>query len=152
MGLKFDDTDFAIIDLIKRDGRMSNREIARQLEISEGTVRTRLKRLHETRALRIGVVTDPRAVGLTTNAYIGIGTEPGTARQVASTINAMEEFALASMTLGRFDVFGFAVVKDRAALLDLVSNRLRAIPGIRTVETIEAQMIYKHDVNWALLK
>ncbi len=40
-----DEKDWAIIDMLKANSRMSNSEIARKINVSEGTVRKRIERL-----------------------------------------------------------------------------------------------------------
>ena len=43
--IDLDDTDQAIIDLLRQDGRMPYRAIARALDIAENTVRARVRRM-----------------------------------------------------------------------------------------------------------
>ena len=62
--MSFDPLDAAILDLLRQNGRMSNREIGRALDISEGTVRQRLKKLEDRKAMRLGVVIDIEAAGM----------------------------------------------------------------------------------------
>ncbi len=40
---KLDEADLAIVERLSRDARVSNREIAEQLGVTEGTVRARVK-------------------------------------------------------------------------------------------------------------
>ena len=40
-----DSTDLKIINILSEDGRISNAHIARELELSEGTIRRRIKNL-----------------------------------------------------------------------------------------------------------
>ena len=42
-----DELDRKIVGILQQDGRASNAKIARQLGVSEGTIRRRLKRLIE---------------------------------------------------------------------------------------------------------
>ena len=53
-----DDTDQAIIALLREDGRMPYRAIARQLDIAENTVRGRVRRMEESDTLRLVAVTE----------------------------------------------------------------------------------------------
>jgi Lrp/AsnC family transcriptional regulator, regulator for asnA, asnC and gidA len=51
--MKPDTLDRKIIRMQNKDGRCSSLEIARQLDVSEGTVRNRLKKMSDAGLLRI---------------------------------------------------------------------------------------------------
>lgn len=57
--IPLDDVDEAILRELQVDGRRAYREIARTVGVSEGTVRTRVKRLREAGLLRILAFVDP---------------------------------------------------------------------------------------------
>ena len=69
--MKPDKLDWQIIELLRKDGRMSNSEIARQLKIAEGTVRTRVKRLCKAGVFRVVGQINPEF--LTDHQLITIG-------------------------------------------------------------------------------
>ena len=50
---QLDDVDLRILEKLSRDARMSNREIADSLELAEGTVRGRIKRLQADNVIKI---------------------------------------------------------------------------------------------------
>ena len=52
MQTPFDELDQKIIDRLFVDARSSNREIAREFGLTEGSIRARLKRLLEAKAIR----------------------------------------------------------------------------------------------------
>ena len=56
---KIDKIDCRMIELLQKDGRISNTEIAKQIGISEGTVRTRLNRLIKEEYIQIVAVSNP---------------------------------------------------------------------------------------------
>src|SRR5210317_1220374 len=60
---KLDRVDCQLIRLLQEDGRMSNSAIAQELDISEFTVRRRLKRLLDTGTIRIVAVANPIDLG-----------------------------------------------------------------------------------------
>ncbi len=62
--------------ILREDGRLSNREVARRLDVSEGTVRQRLKKLQDAGAIRIGVVTDANRVGFAVSAWVRVSVAP----------------------------------------------------------------------------
>jgi len=139
-----DETDRAILDLLLRDGRMSNREIGRELGIAEGTVRQRLKKLETAKAARLRLLTDPFKLGLTANAYVRIKTAPMQARRVATELAAYPEVPFVGLTLGRFDLVAFVSTETREQLADLIDRRIAALPGVRETDVREVVGYSKH--------
>ena len=67
-----DELDRKIIGILQLDGRASNAKIARQLGVSEGTIRRRLKRLIEDEAIQVVALPEPSKLGYNTEAIVGI--------------------------------------------------------------------------------
>ena len=78
-----DELDRRIIHILQEDGRASNARIARDVGVSEGTVRRRLKRLIQEGVIRVAAFPDPEALGYTTEALIGIQVDPDKVDAVA---------------------------------------------------------------------
>ena len=149
--IDLDDIDRQMIDLLRQDARQSNRELGRRLGVSEGTIRTRLKRLTAQKALQIGMIVDPRVDGLTAPAYIGLRVEPSRISAVAKALDATGLFAFLSTGVGEYDVWGFALAKDREALLDLTNRKIPALKGVRSIDVKEPIRIYNHNYNWTMI-
>ena len=54
---QLDDLDRKIVELLARDARVSNRQIAVRLGVTEGTIRGRIKRLEKDKCIRLTAVT-----------------------------------------------------------------------------------------------
>ena len=139
-----DDLDWKIVDVLRVDGRLSNREIGRRLGVSEGTVRGRLKRLRERKIVRLTAVTDVRALGKSVWGYIGLEVDRDKLYEVAAALGEIEELLFVAVTLGLHDVIAFVVADSREQLLEIVAERIRGIPGVRRTETAEALEVVKH--------
>ena len=63
MKQKIDDLDVKIIELLKRDGRMPNTDIAKKLNISEATIRKRLRKLIANEIIQIVAVVNHDKLG-----------------------------------------------------------------------------------------
>ena len=71
--IELDATDDAIIALLRADGRMPYRAIARELKLTESTVRARVKRLEESGIINgHACLLNQSMLGLKITAYIGI--------------------------------------------------------------------------------
>ncbi len=52
------DMDGQILQLLERDARVSNSEVARALRVSEAFVRSRIKKLVESGTINLGLIVD----------------------------------------------------------------------------------------------
>jgi Lrp/AsnC family transcriptional regulator for asnA, asnC and gidA len=142
--MTLDATDHAILTVLGKNGRMSNREVARAVGISEGTVRERLKKLEAGKAMRLGVVMDVTAAGLTTMAYVRIKAKPDRIRAIAEEIAAMSDCRFAGLSLGNFDIIALFVAASRTALAGLIDNRIAKIAGVIAIDVREPIASVKH--------
>jgi DNA-binding Lrp family transcriptional regulator len=133
-----DAVDRALVDELLADGRRSNREIARRLEISEATIRSRLRRMEDAGILRIRGQVDAERAGLVAAwAVVLVTTTGGTTSAVADRLAALPEVATVSLTTGRQDLILFLTAPTRGRLVQLVTGRIRELPGVRSTETSE---------------
>ena len=68
--------DKKIVSMLGLDGRLSNAQMARELDVSEGTIRRRVKNLLETKTISIVAASDPKKLGFLSEALIGVQCEP----------------------------------------------------------------------------
>jgi Lrp/AsnC family transcriptional regulator for asnA, asnC and gidA len=106
-----------------------------------------VQRLLEAGVMQVVAVTDPLQLGYRRMAMIGVTAE-GDLTALADKISAIAEVAYVVVTAGSFDLLVEAVVEDDARLLDLVNDRLRALPGVRTTETFIYLRIQKQTYAW----
>lgn len=142
-----DDASKAIIEHLQADGRQSYVTIARSVGLSEAAVRQRVQRLIDSGVMQIVAVTDPLQVGFRRQAMIGIRTS-GDLSTPADALAAMPEVAYVVTTAGSFDILAEVVCEDDDELLDLVSSRVRALPGIMSTETFVYLRLNKQHYNW----
>ena len=146
-----DELDQRLISAFQANGRVSNREVARQLGVSEATVRTRLRRLEETGVVRIRAVGDADSQGLAAYAMVGITVAAGQVEAVMEKLLDCPEISVASTTIGRHDIIIGAALPDQQALADFILRRINRIPGVTRSVTFPAVSVVKHDFNWVRL-
>lgn len=143
--VKLDQTDEAILDLLTGDGRMSNRKIGSLLDISEGTVRLRVKRMLENKAAKIGLVTDVAAIGIPASAVLMINTEPGKARAVAQQLAQLKSCGFVGLCFGRFELTALVSASTRVQLAHLIDREVTPIAGVRSV-------VAREPVGWSKVR
>ncbi|MEH6636480.1 MAG: Lrp/AsnC family transcriptional regulator [Halioglobus sp.] len=146
--IELDATDEAIIALLRADGRLAYRAIARELGITENTVRARVRRLEESDTMRVVAVTDIEAAGFGMLLAIGVQVENRSPEQVAREMAAMPEVFSVNVVVGTHDVEILVVAEDQGALNDLLNNRLAGVPGVRRLTPALAVDVLKNQPDW----
>lgn len=143
-----DEMDLAIIALLQRNARRSNRQIAAELGVSEGTVRIRIKRMLADRVFRIQAVSDIVVSGVGAHAYIMVAAGPGKVDDVAKALAKRDDVAQITRVLDQFDLVAVLHSTDRPTLIDSIMNEIALLPGVRRVETLDGVASLKHSYAW----
>ena len=137
----------AIIEQLQEDGRRAYATIGRAVGLSEAAVRQRVQRLLDVGVMQIVAVTDPIQVGFARQAMIGIRTD-GALEPVADAMAQIPEVDYVVITAGSFDLLVEVVCEDDDHLLDLVSRRIRGVPGVLETESFVYLKLHKQLYNW----
>ena len=144
---RLDDISKSIIEVLQVDGRASYATIAKQVGLSEAAIRQRVQRLLDAGIMQIVAVTDPIQVGFRRQAMIGIRVS-GYMTAVGDALTEMPEVDYVVTTAGSFDLLAEIVCEDDEQLLDLLSTRIRVLPGVRSTETFVYLKLNKQHYNW----
>ena len=145
-----DTTDREILRILQKDGRTSNSAIARQLGITETTVRKRIAAMLDRDLMEIVAVPTPRLAGYNISAIIGLSVSLPHLREVSGKLVEAPEVRYCGLSTGRFDVMIEAFFYDREHLLRFTTDVLGALPGITAVETSLILKIEKFSYEWEL--
>lgn len=140
-----DDLDRDIIKLLSEDARLSNRRIANELGFTEGTIRTRVRRLESENLIRFTAVTSMDHLDKPRLAFIGIHSEQDKIKEVAESVRAMPDITSVIILLGRFDILAVGLFDGLENVYEAASNRILALPGVRLVETSLVVDVVKYD-------
>ena len=130
-----DELDGKIVQLLQRDGRASNARLAREVGVSEGTVRRRLKRLVEDDVIDVIAVPNMEKMGYGTAALIGLQTDPGHVDKVADALVRLAETHYVAITSGAYDIFAWVAVESTGKLGTFLRSKVGVIPGVSRTET-----------------
>ncbi len=145
--LATDRVDDRIIELLSGDGRLSNREVARRLNVSEGTVRQRLKKLEDAGAIRIGAVVDPRKMGLTVTATVRISVEPSRLEGALEAFCRLPEVQYVASITGEFNIFVIVLAASVAELQSLVNAQIERFTGVHRVDVHLVVATRRHEYH-----
>jgi Lrp/AsnC family transcriptional regulator, regulator for asnA, asnC and gidA len=130
-----DELDAKIIAILQTDGRMSNTDIAKSVDVSEATIRGRIKRLIDDEIIQIVAVSNPFKLGFEITGDLYIRVDMTKMENVINSLSKFKELWYIVTTTGRSNLNAEFIVKDLEELHDLVYNRISHIDGVEEVET-----------------
>jgi|JI9StandDraft_2_1071091.scaffolds.fasta_scaffold126571_3 Lrp/AsnC family transcriptional regulator for asnA, asnC and gidA len=142
-----DAIDELIIAELQQDGRRPYTQLAKTVGLSEAAIRQRVQRLLDAGVMQIVAVTDPMRLGYHRAAMVGIKVD-GDIRKVAEKLSKFDEVVYVVLTAGTVDLLAEVVVSNDAALLELLNDRIRQIPGVQSTETSIYLNLYKQTYQW----
>ena len=144
-----DDVSKAIIDQLQQDGRRSYAAIGKVVGLSEAAVRQRVQRLIDAGVMQVVAVTDPLELGFARQAMVGIRVQ-GSLDSVADALAELDEVDYVVITAGQYDLLAELVCESDDHLLDLISAKIRAIPGVMSTETFMYLRLRKQTYSWGV--
>jgi Lrp/AsnC family transcriptional regulator, regulator for asnA, asnC and gidA len=138
-----DDLDRAIVAALEEDGRRPYRDVARQLSVSEATIRTRVRNMEEAGVLRIVAFANPLRVRNALIAVMLMRVEAAHHDEVIANLTGRAEVSYVSTMLGRADICAQVVVRDQNELAKFVRREIRTLPGVISVETYLETEVHK---------
>ncbi|MFT6955924.1 MAG: DNA-binding Lrp family transcriptional regulator [Halieaceae bacterium] len=143
-----DEIDKGVIRLLRSDGRMPYRAIARELAITESTVRARVRRLEESNTMRVVAVTDIEAAGYGMLLAVGVQVEGRSPEEVAKDLAAVPEVFSVNVATGAQDIEILVVAEDPPALNTLLANTLARVAGVKRLTPALAVNVLKNQPDW----
>ncbi|MHB9879385.1 Lrp/AsnC family transcriptional regulator [Pacificimonas sp. ICDLI1SI03] len=150
--IPLDELDHKIINRLGQDARVSNREIGREFGLTEGTIRSRLKRLLDNKVIRVAAVTNANRLTNPFLAYLWIEADTAADIQLLTErLAELPEIGFVSTMLGRADVLAMTLVEDGNELTEFLHQTIDKIPGVRRVRYSLGQNFIKHDFRYCAL-
>lgn len=134
-----DKTDLRILELLQKEGRLSNARLAEQLHLSETPVWRRLRRLEDE-----GYITgyqaklDRRKLGYGLIAFVQINFANHTGEQPTQferAIQSIPEILSCHNVSGEADYYLQVVTRDLEAYGEFVTHVLRKLPGVTSIRS-----------------
>ncbi|MFP4152110.1 MAG: Lrp/AsnC family transcriptional regulator [Alkalispirochaeta sp.] len=137
-----DQRDWEIIELL-RAGTISNSAVAKELGVSEGMIRQRIKRLRELGILSLRGLINPEILANRQVVWLGANvTESRLLDQKAAEIAQLDDVLSVSIVSGRFDLVIELLLDSHHGLVDFLINELARINGITRTESFVTLKTY----------
>jgi len=134
--VQLNNLDWEIIKELQKNGREPNSSIAKKLNITEGTVRQRAKKLLEAGVLRVSGQLNPEFLEGHQMVLMGVNiSESSRLEKVFDNLNDLDEVHSVAITSGRYDLFIQVIVSSNLGLVNFLTDSLAEIDGISQTET-----------------
>ncbi|GHF42742.1 Lrp/AsnC family transcriptional regulator for asnA, asnC and gidA [Deinococcus metalli] len=145
--LSLDDLDWKILRFLRADGRTSFREIARQVGVTEGTVRNRVNALTDSGSVRIIAVADPISLGVPILATTYARIRPDALERFCTRMEEASEVCYLGVGLGQKNVVVESMHQDLRGLFDFTQRYLNH-PDVHEYDTVQVINIRKTVWDW----
>lgn len=142
-----DDIDLAIIRHLQADGRKANAQLARDVGVSEPTVRKRIDRLTREDIIRSTAILNPRKTGYQSDVLIGVRTQPGRMLEVGEQLAQYDQVVYLGYTTGRYDIIVEILFPDDSHLLSFLQKDMAHIEGVVNTETFHVLQAQRNDYD-----
>ncbi len=130
-----DEVDRQIVRALQANGRVAYKTIARQLGVSDGTIRFRTERMIRSGFLKISASVNPLYFENSIAAQVGINLEKRANREIMETIAELNGVQSVVNVTGRYDLIIEVCAGSREALRRFLVEDLATIPGISSSES-----------------
>lgn len=147
--MTLDELDKQIIMALEDDGRRPYRDIARELNVPEATVRARVNRLREEGHIRIAAIGNPLKLGVHVMAISLIRVRPGFVDETAAILETYPNVRFVGTAFGSADIIIQTLHTDIASLHKFLSKEIpKAAPHITSTETFQLAEVRKSSWDW----
>ncbi|MBW2429889.1 MAG: Lrp/AsnC family transcriptional regulator [Deltaproteobacteria bacterium] len=143
-----DQLDCRMIELLQKDGRISNTEIAKKIGMSEATVRTRLNRLIQEEYIQIVAVSNPIKLGFKIVGNIRIHVEIKKMDSIIKELKKLKPLWFVVQTTGGTGIDTEFVAKSLDELNELIFEKINKIDGVIKTETSLFLNYIKRQYDW----
>ena len=137
MNYQIDNLDRGILRILQRDARTPYLEIARELDVSGGTIHVRIGKMKDA-GIILGAhqQLDYRALGFDVAALVGIRVAGAHGiKDICEKLREIPEIVEIHYTTGAFSLFAKVIARNMGDLYSLLAGRLREHEAIASTET-----------------
>jgi Lrp/AsnC family leucine-responsive transcriptional regulator len=137
--IPLDRTDLAILDVLQREGRITNADLAERIHLSASATLRRLQRLERDRVIAgYGARLDPAALGLDLTAFVRVQLEKHGSASIDGFVEAVrgwDEVVACHALTGDMDYLLQVVVRDLSHFSRFLLDHLLNATGVADVNS-----------------
>ncbi|MFF0830048.1 Lrp/AsnC family transcriptional regulator [Brevibacillus sp. NPDC003359] len=145
---ELDDIDYGIIRALQGNARLPFTQIAKDLGVTEKTIRMRVQQLQDEGALSLVGIVNPVKAGFHVQAMIQVAVDAEKLDDVVAALTDTVEIRLIVLTSGEYQLFTQVLVTSNEELSQFLLKKLHKIPGISKTNVINELKILKSKYNF----
>ncbi len=143
---RFDETDWKIVSLLSKDGRITAKSMSQRLNLAEATIRNRLNRLVKSGKLKISGLINHDAFEDKVVAYVACEVKAvSDLNTIGQQIAKLPSVQNVSIVSGSYDFIVEILVSSNKGIIQFLQDELSTIGGIGKTET---HLILKSFNKW----
>ncbi len=145
---ELDDLDYQIAVFLQENARVPFTSIAKELGVTEKTVRTRVLQMQEQGVLSLVGVVNPVKAGIRVETIILIAVNENKLDEVVEILHDLSEVRLLVLTSGEYQLMIQVFSRDNEELSQFLMKKLNTIHGIRKTNVIVELKILKSKMKF----
>lgn len=135
---EIDNTDLKILEILMQDAKRPYTEVAKKVNVSQGTVHVRMNKMEEAGILEKTTLRINYAkLGYDITAFIGIYLEKSALYdQVLTKLKGIQEITSIHYTTGNYSMFVKIHCRDTNHLKEVLHDKMQQVEGIDRTETM----------------
>jgi len=135
---EIDNTDIRILEILRDDAKKPFTEVARRVNVSQGTVHVRMTKLEEAGIVeKTTLKLNYGRLGYDITAFIGIFLEKSALYdKVVAKLKEIQEITSIHYTTGNYSMFVKIHCRDTNHLKEVLHDKMQQVDGIERTETM----------------
>lgn len=135
---EIDNTDIKILEILRDDAKKPFTEVARRVNVSQGTVHVRMAKLEEAGIVeKTTLKLNYARLGYDITAFIGIFLEKSALYdKVVARLKEIQEITSIHYTTGNYSMFVKIHCRDTNHLKEVLHDKMQQVDGIERTETM----------------
>ena len=143
--------DLEILRRLQGNSRYKFTRLARELGVSEATIRARVKSLEKRGYIeRFTISLNPSKLGYGVLARIGVDVEINNIHSIVESLEALREVYLIALSTGTHDMLIDVIVRDLDELKQFLTEKLGRIEGVKNFDVSIIMEVYKSKLAYMI--
>lgn len=130
-----DELDLKLMQELQEDGRARHVNLAKKLDVVEGTVRKRIRNLVESNIIKTIAVPNLHKLGYNFMSFMALEVQLASLREIADNLAQKPNVCYLAFVTGRYDMIAVVLTRSPEELAHFIEKEISAIPSILRTET-----------------
>jgi len=134
-GKMTDELDLELIRQLQKDGRARHVDLAKKLNVVEGTVRKRIRDLLENNIIKTIAAPNISKLGYNFIGFMALQVQVAKLRRIADVLGKKPNVCYLAFVTGRYDMIAIVITRSPEEFAHLIEKEISAIPGVVRLES-----------------